>query len=234
VVESLGPFDLGVLVAFGQLIRPETLAIPRAGILNAHFSLLPRWRGAAPVERSIMAGDTRTGVSVMRLDPGLDTGPVIAMASSAIGDAETGGSLTERLAIVAAREIARTVEPFAGGLLLAVPQPPEGATYADKLTASDRRVDWTRPATEIARRVRALNPRPGVSMDVDDGPVKILTAVAREGSMSPGAVETDGGRLLIGTGAGILEPGVVQPAGKGAMEAPAWLRGLRTAPSAIS
>jgi methionyl-tRNA formyltransferase len=226
LLEARGPFDVGVLVAFGMLIRPEALAVPGHGILNAHFSLLPRWRGAAPVQRAMMAGDERTGVSIMALDPGLDTGPVVAVWSTAIGPDESGGTLSQRLGIGAARLLAEVLDPFVLGRVVATSQP-GGATVASKLSADERPIDWSWTAGRIVRHVMALSPRPGATASYGDRRLRIVeVSAALAGDLGPGQFALRGSRLYVGTGEGSVELVVVHPAGKSEMSAVDWCRGL--------
>jgi methionyl-tRNA formyltransferase len=212
---------LGVVVAFGQLIPQSVLDALPAGFVNLHFSLLPRWRGAAPVERAVLAGDSETGVCLMQLEKGLDTGPVYACERVTIGDEETAGELRARLVEVGT------------GLLLAnldkvptsEPTPQEGeTTYADKLTVEEFELDWTRPAAELARVVRAGNPRPGAWTTARGRRLKVLRARAEDGEGEPGTVV---GKARVATGAGVLQLVDVQPEDKSAMEGKAWAAGFR-------
>jgi methionyl-tRNA formyltransferase len=230
---SAGPLDIGILVAYGRIVRPEALAVPLHGIVNAHFSLLPRWRGAAPVQRALLAGDARTGVSVMVLDPGLDTGPVLAMWSTAVGPSEDGGSLSTRLAIGAAQLLPEAVAAYVGGSLVATPQPDEGATVADKIGPGDRPIDWTLPAGEVANRIRALSPAPGATARAGDVPLKVLAGGVVDASDEPGRLMVDGGSVVVACGSAGIRLEVVQPAGGRAMEARDWLRGLRSVPDRV-
>jgi methionyl-tRNA formyltransferase len=227
MLEGAGPLDAAVLVAFGQLIRPEALAVPRRGFLNVHFSILPRWRGAAPVQRAIMAGDGRLGVTVMVLEAGLDTGPTVATWSTVLGDSESGGAALSRLSEGGAALMARVLGPYIEGRLAVVPQPP-GATLAAKITAVDRAIDWTESATDTARRVVALGPRPGASTRFREQPFKVLAAEAVGGEGEPGLIDVSD--LTVGTGAGRLRLIEVQPAGRTPMDAADWARGLSGEP----
>jgi methionyl-tRNA formyltransferase len=216
--------DALVLCAFGALIREPLLS--RFGpILNLHPSLLPRWRGAAPIERAIMAGDTETGVTIMALTEGLDDGPVAASAREPIRPDDTYGTLSARL------------EQRGADLLIAVldeprelvPQPEEGVTYAEKITAADRTLDPARPAEELERVVRALTPHVGARIALPDGSMLGVraAAVAPDDGLEPGAVRAADGRLLVGTARGALELREVQPPGGRVMPAADYLRGRR-------
>ncbi len=223
LLESAGPLDAAVLVAFGQLIRPSALAVPRIGILNVHFSLLPRWRGAAPVQRAIIEGDERLGVTVIVLDEGLDTGPIVASHSTMLGRHETGGAVLDRLAHVGADLLGSVLASFVEGAIPAVDQPP-GATVAPKLTPEDRWIDWTQPATSCVRRIRALAPKPGATTLFEGQAFKILSATDEPGEAEPGTIGADG---LVGTSDGLVRLAMVQPPGKREMAAADWLRGQR-------
>lgn len=225
LLERHGPFAAAVLVAFGQLIRPEALAVPSHGFLNVHFSLLPRWRGAAPVQRALMAGDRQVGVSVMCLDDGLDTGPVVAARSTSVGRHEDAGLLLDRLARRGAELVTAILPRYLAGDVIGVRQPDRGATMAPKITAEDRVIAWERAAESIVAQIRGLAPRPAAQAMLGDTPVKILRAEVAPGSADPGEIFDEG---LVGTGSGLVRLVTVQPAGKQPMPAGAWLRGLRS------
>jgi len=227
-LEALRP-DVIVVVAYGHILRPWLLALPPLGCVNLHFSLLPRHRGPAPVAWAILEGDAQTGVSTMRLDEGVDTGPVFLREAVAIRDDDTQDSLGARLADVGARLLGRTLEGLARGDLAPTPQPRDGATHARRLEAADGRLDWSRSAREIDRRVRGLTPWPGTFTTWRDRTLKIHAVAVREGSAAPGAVRREGGAVLVGTGEGLLELRRVQPEGKAVLEAIAWARGARPA-----
>jgi methionyl-tRNA formyltransferase len=217
------PFDVAVLVAFGQMIRPAALTIPRRGFLNVHFSILPRWRGAAPVQRALMAGDDRVGVSVMQLEAGLDTGPVLAIHSTAVSPDENAGAVFERLAVDGANLLSEVLAGQMTKKIVAVPQPEDGVTMAEKVTAEDRPIVWTNSAEAIVNRIRGLAPRPSATARFEGKPMKILSARTAAGSAPPGVIGADG---TVGAGSGLVQLLEVQPAGKQAMPAAAWLRGL--------
>jgi methionyl-tRNA formyltransferase len=218
--------DLAVIVAYGGLVREPLLSAPRLGWVNLHFSLLPRWRGAAPVQRAIIAGDETTGVEVFRLEAGLDTGPVLASEPVAIGALETAGHLLARLAPVGARVLAATVDRLADGTAAAVAQEGE-PTLAPKLVLEDGRLDWSGPATRVFARIRGCTPEPGAWTTVGGRRLKVLEAApARDAApLGAGAVVRAGGAVLVGCGEGVLELVQVQPEGRGPMPADAWLRG---------
>ena len=215
--------DVSVVVAFGQLLPASVLATTRHGFVNLHFSLLPRWRGAAPVERAMLAGDAETGVCVMALDEGMDTGPVYAHAVTPIGSDETAGELRARLVEIGTPLLVQTLNDVG----TATPTPQTGEpTHAAKLSVDEFRLDWTAPADDLARIVRAGNPRPGAWTDLDGARFKVLRAIvtATAPAGSPGDVDATGSVV---TGTGGLQLVEVQPAAKGPMPATAWLAGRR-------
>ena len=216
--------DIAVTVAYGLILPPAVLAAPRLGCINAHASLLPRWRGAAPIQRAIMAGDAETGVTVMRMDEGLDTGPILAAEGVPIGPETTGGTLHDTLAALSARMVVATVDALAAGALTATPQTEAGATYAAKLAKHECRIDWRAPAARIARQVRALAPAPGAWFAHLDARIKVLAAARAAGDAPPGTVLDDALTIACGDGSA-LRPTRLQRAGKAAMETDAFLRG---------
>ncbi|CAG0968980.1 methionyl-tRNA formyltransferase [Burkholderiales bacterium] len=219
--------DLLVVAAYGLLLPPEILSWPAQGCLNIHASLLPRWRGAAPIQRAILAGDRETGVAIMQMDAGLDTGPVLATAAMAILPADTSGSLHDKLAAQGARLITEVLAGYAAGRPLpAVPQPSEGAVYAAKLCADDARIDWSADAEFISRQIRALDPAPGAVATLGGAPCKIwrVAVEAREGT--PGAIlEVARDSLLVACGRRSLRILEWQPAGSRRMSLGAYLAG---------
>jgi len=213
--------DVGVVVAFGQLLPLELLGATRSGFLNLHFSLLPRWRGAAPVERAILAGDRETGVCLMRLEEGLDTGPVYASRETAIGADETAGELRGRLVELGITLLIEAL-PAIGEV---VPTPQSGvATYAEKLTVDEFRLDPARPAGDLARIVRAGNPRPGAWTRVGGRRLKVLRAHAVPGDAAMGVIDD---QARVGTSSKLLALDEVQPEGRATMTGSAWRAGLR-------
>ena len=215
--------ELGVVVAFGQLIPPSVLAALPSGYVNVHFSLLPRWRGAAPVERAIMAGDAETGVCLMQLEAGLDTGPVYACRTIPITPEDTAGDLRRRLADLGTELLLSEIESVPG----TTPTPQEGEeTYAGKLSVEEFAVDWSRPAAELARLVMAGNPKPGAWTTAKGARLKVLRAKAEpaEAPAEPGTLIGPG---RVATGDGVLVLVEVQPEGKAAMAATAWAAGFR-------
>lgn len=225
---SLGA-DLAVIVAYGGLVKEPLLSAPRLGWINLHFSLLPRWRGAAPVQRAVIAGDTETGVEVFQLETGLDTGPVLGSETVAIGALETAGHLLARLAPIGARVLAQVVDELAAGTAVAVAQEGE-PTAAPKLELADGRLDWSGPADRVFARIRGCTPEPGAWTTVGGRRLKVLEAApARDVAAPAGSVQRQGARVVVGCGDGALELVQVQPEGRGAMSADAWLRGAGTA-----
>ncbi|MEI7035351.1 methionyl-tRNA formyltransferase [Fulvimonas yonginensis] len=211
--------DLMVVVAYGLILPRKVLAVPRLGCWNVHASLLPRWRGAAPIQRAILAGDVETGVALMRMEAGLDTGPVLLEKRTAIGPHDTGGSLHDRLAVLGAEVIAEGLRrTLAGEALAATPQPAEGVTYAHKLDKAEARLDFTRPATELERAVRAFDPWPVAEGAIAGEMVRIWAARAldRWHDAAPGTVlgaSRDG--IELACGEGVLRVTALQrPGGK--------------------
>lgn len=224
-VAALAP-DLGVVVAYGGLIREPVLSTPRLGWINLHFSLLPRWRGAAPVQRAIMAGDRVTGAAVFQLVAELDAGPVFGVLEQSIGRNETAGHLLEVLAERGAGLLIEVVEALAAGTAAAVEQVGE-VTLAPKLDLADGRLDWARPATELDARIRGTTPEPGAFAVDGESRLKVLDAAIAHGAapLKPGVFELRGGALLVGTGTEPLHLVTVHPSGKRAMPATDWWRG---------
>ena len=218
--------DLGVIVAYGGLVREPLLSGPRLGWINLHFSLLPRWRGAAPVQHAILAGDSETGVTVFQLVPELDAGPVYARVAEPIGRFQTSGALLTRLAELGAGVLAGVVDALDDGTALVEPQHGE-PSYAGKLSVVDGTIDWSLPAETIDRRIRAVSPEPGASTTLDGQRFKILQAApAREATaLLPGQVDLVERRVLVGTGEGAIELERVTPFGKAPMPAADWYRG---------
>jgi methionyl-tRNA formyltransferase len=219
--------DLGVIVAYGGLVREPLLSTPARGWINLHFSLLPRWRGAAPVQRSIMAGERVTGASVFQLERGMDTGPVLAMEERPTGDHETAGHVLDALAVQGADLLLRTVDAIGAGTAVARPQEGE-PTLAPKTTIEDGRVDWARPADEVLARIRGVTPEPGAHTSVADVRLKIHRAAALRDAapLAPGAISAVDGRVAVGTASHPIELIQVQPAGKNPMPAADWWRGV--------
>jgi len=217
--------DAGVVVAFGQLLPASVLSTMRLGFLNLHFSLLPRWRGAAPVERAILAGDAETGVTIMQMDEGLDTGAILLAQAVPITAATTAGGLQETLAALGARLVVEALHLAAAGRLQPQPQPEAGVTYAAKLSREEGRLDWRRPAALLERKVRALNPWPGVWFELGPERIKVLAAALAPAAAPapPGTVLDDA--LTIACGEGALRPLLLQRPGRVAAETASFLRG---------
>jgi methionyl-tRNA formyltransferase len=212
--------DLAVVVAYGLILPQTVLDIPHMGCLNIHASLLPRWRGAAPIHRAVMAGDAETGVSIMRMEAGLDTGPVLLRTAIPIADDDTTGDLHDRLAALGAQMIVAAIARLPD--LVPVAQPTDGVTYADKIAKAETRIDWTRPAPEIARKIRGLSPFPGAWCLAGGERVKLLRARAVPGQGAPG---TRLAGLTIACGTGAVEVTELQREGRRAMPAAEALRG---------
>jgi methionyl-tRNA formyltransferase len=189
--------DVLVVVAYGLILPPAVLALPRLGCLNIHASLLPRWRGAAPIQRAILAGDAVTGVTIMLMDAGLDTGPMLLEKELRIARDDTGGSLHDRLATLGAAAVLEALEGHAAGTLPPVPQPAEGASYASKIEKSEALIDWARDAVEIERQVRAFNPWPVAETRLDGEQLRVFEAsVAPSGSVEPPMAGAQPGTLV--------------------------------------
>ena len=225
---ALAP-DCCPVVAYGALLPQSALDIPRHGWVNLHFSLLPAWRGAAPVQHAIMAGDEITGASTFLLEAGLDTGPVFGTVTEAIGPRDTAGDLLGRLAVSGAALLAATLDGIAAGTLAAEPQPVEGISLAPRIEPADAQVDWSLPAYAIDRRVRGVTPAPGAwttwrGERLRLGPVDPRPEVDL---VAPGELEIGPEGVLVGTGRGAVRLGDVQPAGKRKFPAADWVRGAR-------
>lgn len=217
--------DLGVVVAYGHILRQPVLDTPRLGMVNVHASLLPRLRGAAPVQWAIANGDAVTGISIMRMDAGMDTGPVLATTETPIGPDETGGTLTARLAVLGAETLVDILPAIARGTARGEPQDDARATLANKIGHETARIDWTGPADAVARRIRAFDPVPGAWTTLDGAEVKLTGARAAAGAGAPGEVLSAGDRLLVAAGDGVVEIAAAQPAGKRKLTAAEWSRG---------
>lgn len=221
--------DMFVVVAYGLLLPRRVLDMPRFGCINGHASLLPRWRGAAPIQRAIAAGDAETGVCAMLMEEGLDTGPVLARRSTAISEDDTAGSLHDRLATLNADLLADVAARLPDILDAAVPQDDSAATYAHKISSTEAVIDWSRPAAQLARHIRAFAPAPAAWFTGHRGRVRVLKAYAANGTGPEGCYlgSTDDGGLQVGTGDGVLVLETVQPAGSRPMPAQAFLNGAR-------
>ena len=220
--------DAAVVVAFGQILPAAVLDAPRLGSFNLHGSLLPRWRGAAPIQRAIMAGDAETGVQVMRMTPGLDEGDILSTARVAIGDEQIAGTLFDELAQAGAKLLVETLAAIEAGTAAPTPQAAEGVTYAKKITTAEARIDWTRSAVEIDRQIRGLSPFPGAwfmaPSPKGEMRIKALLSRAEDGAGAPGSVLDDNGLIACGTGAVRLLG--AQREGKGPQGIGEFLRGF--------
>ncbi|NNE89537.1 MAG: methionyl-tRNA formyltransferase [Silicimonas sp.] len=213
--------DVAVVVAYGLILPQSVLDVPRFGCLNIHASLLPRWRGAAPIHRAIMAGDAKTGIAIMQMEAGLDTGPVLLEGETAIGEGETTGDLHVRLADMGAALITEVLSKLV--TLVPQPQPEEGVTYAAKIDKAEARIDWNRPAREIDQLIRGLSPFPGAWCEISGERVKLLRSCLTEGKGGPGAHL---GNFRIACGQGAIEVLEAQRQGKRAMSREEFLRGM--------
>jgi methionyl-tRNA formyltransferase len=223
--------DAAVVVAFGQILPAEVIEAPLLGTFNLHGSLLPRWRGAAPIQRAVMAGDLLTGVEVMRLTEGLDEGPVLASESLRIGPLDTAGTVHDRMAVIGAELLARTLPLIEAGRAVEIPQVEDGVTYAKKIRPKEARIDWTKPGAEIDRKIRGLSPFPGAwfQLPTDKGPVRVKALLSAFEDTDGPAGEVLDDRLLVGTGQGAVRLLRVQREGKGPQDAESFLRGAAVA-----
>jgi methionyl-tRNA formyltransferase len=215
--------DLAVVVAYGLILPKAVLDAPRLGALNLHGSLLPRWRGAAPIQRAIMAGDRVTGVQVMRMEEGLDTGPVLATAETPIDFEDNSSTLHDRLSRLGADLMRYTLDKLERGETQETPQSEEGVTYAHKITPAEARIDWTRPAREIDAKIRGLAHSPGAWFELDGARVKALHSRLGQGAGAPGEAIDDA--LLIACGEGAVRLLKIQREGRAALDAETFLRG---------
>jgi methionyl-tRNA formyltransferase len=217
------------VVAYGALLSERLLAVPPHGWVNLHFSLLPAWRGAAPVQAAIAAGDTVTGATTFRIEPALDSGPVFGVVTEAVRETDTAGELLERLAISGAELLSTTLDGIADGSLAPVPQPSDGITIAPKITVEEARVRWGLPAHVVDRRIRAVTPNPGAWTMIGDLRVKLGPVSIDESAdaVAPGVLRVDRDGVRVGTGSKPVLLGTVQPPGKKPMLAADWARGAR-------
>ncbi len=239
-LRDLAP-DCCPVVAYGALLPAATLEIPVHGWVNLHFSLLPAWRGAAPVQHALLHGDDVTGASTFLIERGLDTGPVFGVLTETVRPTDTSGDLLDRLATAGADLLLATLDGIEGGQLAPVPQPTEGVSIAGKITVDDAHVAWDEPAVAVDRRIRACTPEPGAWTTFRDarlrlGPVSLTTATASDptageaGSLAPGEIAQVGKAVRVGTATRAVELGWVQPPGKKPMPAADWARGARPQP----
>lgn len=230
-VRALRP-DALVVAAYGLLLPHALLEAGRYGALNVHASLLPRWRGAAPIQRALLAGDRESGISIMQMDAGLDTGPVLTQRRIAIADDEDAGTLHDKLAALGAEAIVAALADIEAGRARAVPQPESGVTYAAKIDKRETRLDWSRPALELERAVRAFRPAPGAFAMLDGEPVKVWQAQVVTAGGEPGTVLQTEQKLLVACGEQALAIAELQRAGGRRLSAQEFLRGHRLAPGA--
>ncbi len=226
-LRDLAP-DCCPVVAYGGLIPPAVLAVPRRGWVNLHFSLLPAWRGAAPVQHAIIAGDTETGATVFVLEEGLDTGPVLGTMVEALRPTDTAGHVLGRLSVAGAPLLVAALDAIADGTAVAVPQPADGVSHAPKLTPADARIDFTRPAHEVDRRIRGCTPEPGAWTVWGDVRIKLDPVTVVPGEALPaGVVRVSRSGVLVGTATSAVRLGVVGQPGRRPMPAADWARGAR-------
>jgi methionyl-tRNA formyltransferase len=217
--------ELGVVVAYGHILRREVLDLPPRGLINVHASLLPRFRGAAPIQHAILAGDRETGISIMRMEEGLDTGPVLHRVATPVAEDETAGMLSRRLAGLGAGALVEAISLIGAGLDRPQPQNDGAATYAPKVGRELARLDWSRDPQTLERQVRAFDPAPGAWTALDSAPVKLFGATPAVGSGQPGTVLAATDRLVIACGSGALAVREAQPAGKTRLAVGDWVRG---------
>ncbi|HUR94660.1 MAG TPA: methionyl-tRNA formyltransferase [Gemmatimonadales bacterium] len=217
--------DLGIVVAYGHILRPSVLSLPRLGMINVHGSLLPRWRGAAPIQHAIAEGDAETGVSIMQMEEGLDSGPVLHRIATPIGTDETAGALASRLAELGATALVDALSLMTAGFAKPEPQDAEGVTFAPKIDRDSARLDWRRDAGALARQVRAYDPSPGAWAMHDAAPIKLFGAVSAAGHGEPGCVLVAGETLVVACGNNSLVIREVQPSGRTRLTVSDWVRG---------
>ena len=226
--------DAAVVVSYGHILPKALLEAPVLGCINIHGSLLPRWRGAAPIHRAILAGDAETGVTIMRMDEGLDTGPMLLAESTPISAADTAETVHDRLAELGGRLIVSTLDALVAKTIEPVPQPNDGVTYAHKLGKEEGALDWRRPAAELERKVRAFHPWPGTWFDVEGERIKVLSAALALAAGAPGTVSVGrDGFPVVACGVGGLKLLKLQRAGKSAQAADAFLRGFALAAGTV-
>jgi len=219
--------ELVVVAAFGQILKKDVLELPRYGCINVHASLLPRWRGAAPINAAILAGDEQTGITIMKMDVGLDTGPILSKRSIRLTRDDTAGSAFQALSTLGAGLLLETLPDYLSGALQPVPQPEEGATYAPMMKKEEGLLDFTNDVNDLERRVRAFNPWPGTFMDVDGAILKIHRSHVEAGETSVGQRLIVQNQPAVGAQSGLLILDEVQPAGKKPMSGKSFLAGAR-------
>lgn len=225
--------DAAIVVAYGLILPQAVLDAPEHGCFNLHASRLPRWRGAAPIQRAIMAGDTHTGVDFMRMEAGLDTGPVLLSETVEIKDTDTFQSLHDRLSQVAAQLAPRALAALERGALVEKSQSEQGVTYAEKISSDEVRIDWARPARDIDCHVRGLSPFPGAWFEADGARVKVLSSKLADSAGAPGEVLQADERFIVACGDGAIELLRLQRAGKRAQPAEEFLRGFSLSPGGV-
>jgi methionyl-tRNA formyltransferase len=219
--------ELIVVAAFGQILKKDVLDLPRFGCINVHASLLPRWRGAAPINAAILHGDEETGVTIMKMDVGLDTGPMLSQRSIQLTPKDTAGSVFDKLSTLGADLLIETLPDYLSGTLTPIPQPEEGVTYAPMLKKEDGQLDLSQDVHELERRVRAFNPWPGAFLDFDGALLKVHRARVAEGPSEVGQRLIVQNQPAVGARGGILILEQVQPAGKKSMSGRSFLAGAR-------
>jgi methionyl-tRNA formyltransferase len=234
-LDELRPFapDLGVVVAYGHILKPTLLALPARGMINVHASLLPALRGAAPIQRAVMQGLDETGITIMQMDAGMDTGPILHQVSTPVATDETGGELEARLAELGALALIEALALMESGSLVPRPQDEARATYAPKLSVDAARVVWSQSAAEVARHLRGLDPLPGGWTELRERRIKLFgprPAGAAPANAAPGEIVATDPALLVATGDGLLQMLDVQPEGKTRLAAAEWIRGRGAAP----
>ena len=217
--------DLGVVVAYGHILRREVLDAPGRGMINVHASLLPRFRGAAPIQHALLAGDRETGISIMRMEEGLDSGAVLHRLATPITDGETAGTLTSKLAELGATALVEALSLLSAGPVKPQPQDESRVTYAPKISRETARLDWRRDALSVERQIRAFDPVPGAWTTLDGAPVKLFGALPAVGSGEPGTVLAASDRLVVAAGGGAIAAREVQPAGRNRLAVEDWVRG---------
>lgn len=231
--------DAVMVASYGEILRTPVLELPPAGCFNVHASLLPRWRGASPIQRAILAGDAATGVTIQRIVLALDQGDILLQRSVHIGEDETAGELAARLATLGGEAAVEALHRIESGGVVLTPQDDSRATYAKKLEKGDGRIDWSKPADELQRFVRAMNPWPVARTSYAGGKrlnvlrARVVTDASPTAETRPGTLQAEGGRLLVRCVEGLLELSEVKPAGKGAMDGAAFLRGARLGPGTL-
>jgi methionyl-tRNA formyltransferase len=217
--------DLGVVVAYGHILRPDILTIPPHGMINIHASLLPRYRGAAPIQHAILRGEAETGITIMQMEAGLDSGPILHRVTTAIEPDETAGQLSARLAELGGTALIEALSLISGGLVRPQPQDHARATFAPKIDRELARLVWERDAATLVRQVRAFDPSPGAWTTLNGGVLKLFNAREIPGTGEPGHVLAAGERLVVAAGRGAIAVNEVQPAGKNRLPVASWVRG---------